>query len=225
LAKKVILVGAGPGSEEYVTPAAKKAVRKATLVIGAQRVLGLFKEDIRGETCILRAQNLDEVLKRTLASAKEDRPVALVSTGDPTFYGLLRPLLKRSPADLEIELVPGISSIQVCAARLKICLDEIEHFLSFHGGLSTGKKRRLVDAVRRKKLVMILPDPRSFQPNRIAEYLMKAGISRRMPAVVCENLTYPNEKIRRGDLLTLSTKEFAPMCIMVVGATTSGPTC
>ncbi len=132
MAKKVFLVGAGPGSKEYVTLAAKKAVRKATLVIGAQRALELFKEDIKGETCILRAQNLDEVLQRTLASAQEERPVALLSTGDPTFFGLLRPLLQRSPVDLEIELVPGISSIQVCAARLKICLDEVE-YADFHG--------------------------------------------------------------------------------------------
>lgn len=222
MAKKVFLVGAGPGSKEYVTLAAKKAVRKATLVIGAQRALELFKEDIKGETCILRAQNLDEVLQRTLASAQEERPVALLSTGDPTFFGLLRPLLQRSPVDLEIELVPGISSIQVCAARLKICLDEVE-YADFHGSLSARKKHKLVGAIRRKKIVIILPDPKSFQPNKIAEYLMKAGIDRRTPAAVCENLTYPSEKISEGDLSTLSIKQFAPMCIMVVGTIASGP--
>lgn len=218
MAKKIFLVGAGPGSQEYVTPAAKKAVRQATLVIGAQKALQLFQEDVKGEVHVLKAENLEEVLQRTLTSAEDDKLVALVSTGDPTFFGLLRPLLQRSPIDLEVEVVSGISSIQVCASRLKICLDEVELFLSFHGELSTDKKSKLVEAVRRQKLVIILPDPKSFQPDQIAKYLMESGIDSRTPAAVCENLTYSNEKITQGDLLTLSSEKFGPMGIMVVGA-------
>lgn len=217
MAKKIYLVGAGPGSPEHVTPAAKKAVRQATLVIGAQRALELFQEDIKGEIWVLTAENLDELLHRSLTAAENGRPVALVSTGDPTFFGLLRPLLKKSWKDIEIDIVPGISSIQICASRLKICLDEVELF-SFHGRNPANKKRRLIKALRRKKMVMILPDPKSFQPDQIAKYLIESGLDHRMPAAVCENLTFPNEEIREGDLRSISTEKFGPMSIMVIGA-------
>lgn len=130
---KIFLIGAGPGSREHVTPAARESVRRAVLVIGAERALELFREDIKGEAYVLKAENLDEIVQQALRSAQEGRSVALVSTGDPTFFGLLKPLLEKSPNDLELEIVPGISSIQVCTSRLQICLEEIGLFLSFHG--------------------------------------------------------------------------------------------
>ena len=39
---KLNIVGVGPGSADYVTPAARKTVAQAQIVIGAQRSLDLF---------------------------------------------------------------------------------------------------------------------------------------------------------------------------------------
>jgi cobalt-precorrin-7 (C5)-methyltransferase len=213
---KIILIGAGPGSREYVTPAARETVARASLVIGAERALELFREDIKGETCVLKADNFDELIQRALRFAREGRSVAFVSTGDPAFFGLLKPLLEKSPNGLEIDTVPGISSVQVATSRLQICSDEIGLFLSFHGRPDTGKSK-LAEAIRNGKLAVVLPDPRSFPPDQIARYLIEVGIDPRTPAAVCENLTYPNEKVTEGDLLMLSSEKFGPMCIMVVG--------
>ena len=213
---KLFLIGAGPGSREYVTPVARETVARASLVIGAERALELFREDIKGETCILKADNFDELIQRALGFAREGRSVAFVSTGDPAFFGLLKPLLEKSPNDLEIDMVPGISSVQVATSRLQICSDEIALFISFHGRSDT-EKSKLAEAVRNGKLAVVLPDPRSFQPDQIARYLIEAGINPTTPAAVCENLTYPNEKVTEGDLLMLSSEKFGPMCIMVVG--------
>ncbi len=46
-----------------MTPAAKKAVKQAAVVIGAQRSLNLFTQDIKGETVVLTAKNLNSALK------------------------------------------------------------------------------------------------------------------------------------------------------------------
>ena len=59
---KINIVGVGPGSPDYVTPAARKAVQSAKLVIGAQRSLNLFKDDIKGEKIVLTAKNSDNAL-------------------------------------------------------------------------------------------------------------------------------------------------------------------
>ena len=47
---KLNIVGVGPGSPDYVTPAARKAVQQADLVIGAKRSLNMLQGDIKGET-------------------------------------------------------------------------------------------------------------------------------------------------------------------------------
>ena len=213
---KIFLIGAGPGTKEHLTPAARESVRKAAIVIGAERALELFWEDIKHEAYVLKVEKLDEMIQRALSSAKEGKSVALVSTGDPTFFGLLKPLLEKNPNDIELEIVPGISSIQVCTSRLQICLEEIGLILSFHG--QPGAERtRLVEAVGNRKIAMILPDPISFQPDQISKFLIGSGIDPKTPAAVCENLTYANERITEGDLRTISSEKFGPMCLMVIG--------
>ena len=213
---KIFLIGAGPGTKEHVTPAARESVRRATVVIGAERALELFHDDIKDEAYTLKAGNIDEVLQRALKFAQDGKSVALLSTGDPTFFGLLKTIHERLPSDLELEIVPGISSIQICTSRLQICLEEIGLILSFHGRPDV-EKARLLEAVGNGKIALILPDPK-FQPNQISNYLIDSGIDPKTPAAVCENLTYDNERITEGDLRTISSWKFDTMCIMVVGS-------
>lgn len=213
---KVFIVGAGPGAKELLTPAAKERVRNAAIVIGAERALELLREDIKHEFYVLKADKLDEMIRLAFSSARDGRSVAFVSTGDPTFFGLLKPLLEKSPKDIEFEIVPGISAIQMCTSRLQICLEEIGVILSFHGQ-PEAERTRLVEAVRNGKITMILPDPKSFQPDQISKYLIDSGIDSNTPAAVCENLTYPDEKITEGDLQKISSERFGSMCLMVVG--------
>ena len=59
---KINIVGVGPGSADYVTPAARKIVQKTQLVIGAKRSLNLFPADIKGESVVLTAKNLNSIL-------------------------------------------------------------------------------------------------------------------------------------------------------------------
>jgi len=216
---KIFLIGAGPGVKEYLTPAARMNVHNAEVVIGAERALELFRGDITHESHALNAEKLDELLQRALTSAREGKSVALISTGDPTFFGLLKPLLEKKPADIELEIVPGISSVQVCTSRLQLCLEEIGLILSFHGQPDT-EKTKLAEAVKNGKIVLILPDPKMFQPNQISKYLIDSGIDPKTPAAVCENLTYPDERIVEGDLQEISSEKFDPMCLMVIGLRT-----
>lgn len=213
---KIFLIGAGPGSREHVTPAAQKTVRIASLVIGAERSLELFREEIKGEICILKAENFDESIQRAFNFAQEGKTVAFLSTGDPTFFGLLKSLLEKSQSSTELEIVPGISSLQVAVSRLQICLENVGLFISFHGR-SHNEKTKLLKALSDEKLIVIIPDPKSFQPNQIARYLIDSGVAPNTSAAVCENLTYPNERIVEGDLLMLSSEKFEPLCLMVVG--------
>ena len=71
--KKITIVGCGPGSSDYITPAAQRAVAKAKVLAGAQRLLELFPESSAER--IIVTGHITDVLDQIQLAAK-DRSVA-----------------------------------------------------------------------------------------------------------------------------------------------------
>ncbi len=213
---RLIIVGTGPGSPDYVTPAARKAVNESKVVIGSERSLNLFHGDIKGETMTLTGKNVDEAIKYANDSVTKGKTVALLSVGDPGFSGLSGSVLRRSlPKDVEMYVVPGISSIQACAARLCMSWDEATLF-TFHDGVTREKQDDLLSAVKAGKDVMLLPEPKTFNAQGVSSFLINHGVDGKTPAAICENLTLDEEKIVETTLEKASTLSFSPMCVMVI---------
>jgi cobalt-precorrin-7 (C5)-methyltransferase len=205
----------GPGSAEYITQIAKDSVQNAQIVIGAKRALELFSDFICGESLVLTAKNMKKGLQYGLDSAKE-KNVVIISTGDPGFSGLLGTIIKIAGKPVDVEVIPGVSSVQVCAARLRIRWDTAV-LLSFHSDVTQEKKLTMVEALKKGKTVIALPDCNSFTPEKIAEFLISCGVDRRTSVSVCENLTLHNERIVKSSLVGVLGIQFDKLCIMVVG--------
>jgi cobalt-precorrin-7 (C5)-methyltransferase len=213
---KISIVGVGPGAEDYVTPIAKKTVRDADVVVGADRALVLFADDIKGETMKLTAKTMNASLKQVVELAKKGRAVAILSTGDPGFSGLLRTFSRIARGqDIEINVVPGISSVQVCAARLGMPWDDAELF-TFHEGARAKEKESLVKAIENGRTVMLLPDAKDFSPAEIAKFLLKRGVNETTSAFVCENLTLSDERVVKSTLGEIAKTVFGSLCVMVI---------
>jgi cobalt-precorrin-7 (C5)-methyltransferase len=213
---KLNIVGVGPGSKDYVTPAAQKTVQKADLVIGAQRSLALFSE-LKGETVVLTAKNLSQTLKQAADAVKAGKNVALLSTGDPGFSGLLHTVKESglfAPADIAV--VAGVSSIQACAARVAISWEDACLFTFHEGKVTAAQKEKLVKCLKKGKTAMLLPDAKAFAPKEIADFLVKAGLDKKTQAYVCENLTLENEKVTAATLGQIVTGAFGALCVMVI---------
>ena len=210
-------MGIGPGSADYVTPAAKKAVQQADLVIGAQRSLALFLGEIRGEQVVLTAKNLQDSLKKAAQAVKENKKAALLSTGDPGFSGLLHTVLESELFSAkDINVVPGVSSIQACAARLNISWDTARLF-TFHGGeVSDEQKNKLTLAAQAKQTILLLPDQRNFTPQNIAAFLLKTGSDPKTQVYICENITLESEKITHTTIEEIASLNFGSLCVMVI---------
>jgi cobalt-precorrin-7 (C5)-methyltransferase len=209
-------VGVGPGSPDYVTPAARKAVQKSEVVIGAQRSLNLFTADVKVEPLVLTAKNLNEALRHAAESVKKSRDVALLSTGDPGFSGLLHTVLESGLFKAEeIHVVSGVSSIQACAARLNISWDNTRLF-TFHDTVSDDEKEKLVSAVKCGRTILLLPNSRGFAPKDIASFLIELEADKEMPVYICENITLENEKITATTLGKVSEQAFGALCVMVI---------
>ncbi|MCL2358802.1 precorrin-6y C5,15-methyltransferase (decarboxylating) subunit CbiE [Candidatus Bathycorpusculum sp.] len=217
---KLDIVGVGPGLADYVTPAARKTVQQADLVIGAQRSLALFLGEFRGEQIVLTAKNLQELLKKAAQAVKADKRVVLLSTGDPGFSGLLHTVLESGLFSVDsIQVVPGISSIQACAARLNISWDTARLFTFHEGKVSDDQKSKLSSAVQCNHTILLLPNQRNFTPKDIAIFLLKTGADPKTPVYVCENITLENEKITKTTIEGTVDLSFGSLCVMIIKQT------
>ena len=109
----IFIVGCGPGSPDYLTAAAIRAVQEAEVLVGAQRLLDLFPGH-PGERIMM------EVHTEKVLAAIADRPdkkIAVLVTGDPGLASLAQPILNRFGRD-RCRVIPGISSLQAAFARL-----------------------------------------------------------------------------------------------------------
>ncbi|MCL1977014.1 MAG: precorrin-6y C5,15-methyltransferase (decarboxylating) subunit CbiE [Candidatus Bathyarchaeota archaeon] len=216
---KLNIVGVGPGSADYVTPIVRKIVSEAQIVIGAQRSLNLFNDNIHGEVHVLTAKNLNDLLTYAVESAKKNKNVAVLSTGDPGFSGLFKSVLNTKLITAsEINVVPGISVVQVCAAKLGLCWDEMCLFTFHQGNVNDVKKAELAACLKAGRNVMLLPDAKAFSPKEIAAYLVKSGFDPNTSVFICENLTLSDEKIIPSSLEGISAVDFSALCVMVIKA-------
>ncbi len=112
--KKIAIVGCGPGSIDYITLAAAKAVQNAEVLVGAKRLLELFG-DSKAEQIVVTG-HIEDVLDK-IQAACETRTVAVLVSGDPGIFSLTKTVNKRFGRENCIT-IPAVSSLQMAFARI-----------------------------------------------------------------------------------------------------------
>ncbi len=204
---KLYVVGIGPGSEDYLTFKAKRIADSVEVLVGSKRALELFPESM-GKKIELDAKNMEKTFKHAISEVRSGKSVALLSTGDPGFSGILKPVLKLA-GDIDVEVIPGISSIQLCSAELQIPWDKV-NLITLHG---KGASLELLEVLENGNPTMILPN---FNVKEIAEFLLNNGIDSQKEVAICEKLSYPDERIVKMYLKDVLDKDFSYMCVMVI---------
>ncbi len=203
----IYIVGIGPGDKEYLTLKAIKIVENADLVVGSERALKLFNID--EDKKITLTKNLIEELKNLINNNNiKNKNVVILSTGDPCFSGLLKTLLKIGAKKEDIEVVSGISSIQIAAARLKISWEDY-NIITLHG--KEKNKKKLLNLIKNNENVIFLPN----NLKEDAKFLIDNGINPDTKIWVLENLTYPNEKINLKSLKEIANEDFSYLTVCV----------
>ncbi|MEF8788456.1 MAG: SAM-dependent methyltransferase, partial [Planctomycetota bacterium] len=90
---RMCIAGCGPGAPDYVTPAVKKVVQDADVLVGAQRLLDLFPES-EAERVPL-AGNLEGALDTACRRREKGRRVCVLVTGSPGVCSLASTVLRR----------------------------------------------------------------------------------------------------------------------------------
>lgn len=206
--KELIVIGAGPGDENYIIPAAVQAVNGADIVIGDRRLLKAFGLKPDGEGVWL----MDKMMATIHAMAKiddEKQTVVLVS-GDPGFYSMLN-LLQRTYPEVPMRVIPGLSSFSVFAAKLGETLIDAK-LTSAHGREMSEEK--LIELVKSYGKVFLLCDS-MHDPSWMAKTLCDAGLGCTYMAAGSE-LTYPEERIATGPAKDFVDKTWSGMSVVLI---------
>ena len=202
MAQKIYLVGAGIEGLEGFSAKALEVIAKSELLVGRQRHLDRFP-DYRGEKVVLgELPALLELLKNT------DRRAVVLASGDPSFFGVGRFLLRNLPKE-RIEIFANVTSMQYAFARIKEPWDDAI-FLSVHGrGMGPS-----IDKIIAAEKACILTD-KVNTPAAIARELLDRG-AEGFEAWVCEDLGMPTEKFTRTDVKGLLTLRHSDLNILIL---------
>lgn len=213
---KAALVGVGPGSPELVTPAARRAVENADIVLGWDLDLKPVEDCLDGKKVFLQdVKNYVRATRAAVCEAKKQKAVlAIPRVGDPCLSSGLKGLL-RALKGFRVEIVPGISSIQLAAALARVNIDESVP-ISFHTfGDPEDKKRFMLECWRQARHLIVLASP-DLTPGPMAEWLIEQGVPPTVPTVVGSFLSLPQQNVVRTQLGRLRGREFPWLSITVV---------
>ncbi len=208
---KIYIIGIGPGSSEYLTKKAVDTVKTSDYTVGSTRAIDLF-DDVNNKIAF-NVKDLLDKLEKGVDLAIEGNTVSILSTGDPGFSGVLNTVLRianeKNFPEEKIEVIPGISSLQLAAARNHIQWDNA-NVMTFHGRENIED---ILKIINNGKTTIALP---SKKVRDMAQFLLDNGVDEHREVVVCERLSYDDEKIVRSTLKDIANSEFTYMCIMVI---------
>ncbi len=180
-------------------PEAAQALAAARLVIGAPRHLETAAIPPGAER--MEIKHLDAALDTLDARSGH---VAVLASGDPGFFGIVRALRARG---IEPHVIPATSSVTLAFARLGLDWDDAL-VISAHGREPRGPKHALAAALAHPKAA-ILTAPRTATARDLGAELLAAG----KRVYVAECLGTPQEQVI--DLAAEPAREFAEPNILI----------
>ena len=222
----VFAVGVGPGSKNYITETVKEIILNADVVVGYQYTLNTITDLIKDKKVHVITMTNQEKIYQEIKKGLGDRVLVVPFTGDVNFSEseVVDRLVEIFGG---VEMIPGISSVQVAASKAKIPLDKSK-VITMHVTTSIEEKKlELQKALIDGYSVILVPRPwpkdpkKHFMPSEIAKYLKQSGFeTSKMKVHVFEALTTEDETSFEGMVKQLEGKEFSDLSVMVFNQVT-----
>ena len=217
----VYAVGVGPGSPNYITEIVKKIILDSDFIIGYKYTLNTISDLIHNKEVYEITMENQEKIYQKISRELGGRVLVVPFTGDVNFSEseVVDRLIEIFG---DVEIVPGISSVQVAASKAKIPLDKSKTITMHISTSIEDKKIELQKALIDGYNVVLVPRPwpkdpkKHFMPSEISKYLKQNGFdTSEMKVYVFEALTTENEVSFEGMVDQLEDKEFSDLSVMV----------
>jgi precorrin-4/cobalt-precorrin-4 C11-methyltransferase len=210
LEAKVYIIGAGPGDPELITVKGMRILQQADVVIYTD---SLVREELIAlagvNTKVYKSAGmaLEEIIELMVTHVQAGQSVARVHTGDPSVYGaILEQMTLLRKADVNYEVIPGVSSVFAAAATIgvELTVPELTQtvILTRVGGrtpMPDGEQLRGL-ASHHSTLALYLS---ATLAKKVVNELLDAGWSPSTPVAVVQKATWPDQKIIRTTLSEL----------------------
>ncbi|MYC29184.1 MAG: precorrin-4 C(11)-methyltransferase [Chloroflexi bacterium] len=210
---KVYFIGGGPGDPELLTLKAKRLIEEADVVIYADSLVHPAIVEFANDDAAVygsKDMDLDEIMRLTLEAASQGKVVARIQSGDPSVYGaMLEQMRVLEAADVDYEIIPGVSAAFAAAAKLKaeLTVPDVTQTVIMtraQGRIAMPPKEQLQDlAAHGCSLIIFLGITRM---PRIVRDLSAAGYPTDTPVAIAYRVGWEDEQIIRGTLADIAGK-------------------
>jgi precorrin-4/cobalt-precorrin-4 C11-methyltransferase len=210
---RVSFVGAGPGAPDLLTVRAVNTLRAADVVVWARSLVdpAILEHARPGAELIASDDRTHEQVVEVYArAAAEGLHVARVHSGDPTVYGALHEQLAACRAlGLDVEIVPGVSSVGAAAAALgqELTIPDVSQTLIFTRRptrTSMPPNEQLVELARHGTTLVLFLSVR--RPRELQADLLAGGYVPDTPCAVVYRASWPDEIVVRCPLHELAAE-------------------
>lgn len=198
------VVGIGADGLDGLGRKALAAVAGAEILVGGARHLALLPDD--GRKRLAWKSPLAATL--TELTALRPRPVVVLATGDPLWFGIGRLLQRHFPTD-ELRLLPHVSAFQEACSRLGWSMEAVRA-VSVHGRSVDGLHRHLQPG---RRLLVLTADEAA--PATIGQRLAASGYGG-SSVWIMEHLAGAAERIVRTTASELKQQPFADLNLMAI---------
>ena len=211
---KVWFVGAGPGDAELITVKGHNLVRDAGAILYAGSLVSQTAMRYASSDCEIadsKEMTLEEINAWLIDKANRYETVVRLQTGDPSLYGALIEMVQAlDKADIEIGVVPGVSSAMASAACAveSLTLPEVTQSVIFtrvegRTPMPPGESLRELAAHHCTLCIFLSITLLS----KIQKALLEAGWSEQAPVLVVQKASWPGEeKIIRATVANVKDK-------------------
>ncbi|AEV27303.1 precorrin-3B C17-methyltransferase [Azospira oryzae PS] len=226
---KIMLVGLGPGAVEHMTGRARAAIAEADTIIGYVTYVRLVADLIDGKEVIKKSmtEELDRAIE-ALDRAKQGKKVALISSGDAGVYGMAGPTFEvlfqagwTPESDIEVEIVPGASALNTCAALVGAPLTHDFCAISLSDLLTPWPTiARRLDAVAYADFVVALYNPKSGRRTRQIQEAQRIFLRHRdpkTPVAIVKSAFRPKQRLEFTTLEKMAEADIGMLSTVLIG--------
>ena len=202
MSNKIIVAGIGPGSIDYISPAALRAIKSAKVLVGGKRALSYFATD--GQKSCPITGDISAAVQFIKDELDANDVVVMVSG----YYSMLDTLRREVPLS-RLEVIPSISAMQLAFARLALPWHHAT-LLSFHGRRPSDEELKPSEG----KILGMLTDG-EYNSHTISEILISNGWNEKSKLAICARLSYDDEQIVETTLSEALNLEVFKHCILI----------
>ncbi len=196
---KVHFVGAGPGDPDLITVKGMDLVMRADVLIYAGSLVNpvIVDRSPAGLKLDSWGMSLDETTEAIVKGLANGKRVVRLHSGDPSIFGsIVEQIVDLKAKGIDVEIVPGVSSMFAAAAALKtqLTLKGVSDTLivTRPAGATLESDKIAELSSRGESLVIFLGT------DKMEDIMEKVMCPRNTPAAIVYHASWPDQKVVKG---------------------------